>query len=265
VSIAGTYREEFDGNSLNTTLWEAMVEGDASYKIADSEITMDSPGVPDGLLIYWRGGDITNEDFSFEISAVVSADTNNAALIAFIRVDLPPTLNTTINAEWKNMFWCGTNTPGWYINNDDWQRTPAEGPEFEGVWRAEIVGDKIRHYFNDEEVGVIDKIPEERFVCFGPDTYTSHYSGSMTVDYIELSGPTVKDAAVDASGKVTIYTACQGTFMMRSELARILGLPLTKVRVVPTEVGGAFGGKIYPLIEPICAHLALKARLSTFQ
>jgi hypothetical protein len=202
VSIAGTYREEFDGDSLNTNLWEAMVEGDASYKVADSEITMDSPGVPDGLLIYWRGGDITNEDFSFEISAVVSPDTNNAALIAFIRVDLPPTLNTTINAEWKNMFWCGTNTPGWYINNDDWQRTPAEGPEFEGVWRAEIVGDKIRHYFNDEEVGVIDKIPEERFVCFGPDTYTSHYSGSMTVDYIELSGPTVKDAAVDASGKL---------------------------------------------------------------
>jgi len=58
-----------------------------------------------------------------------------------------------------------------------------------------------------EEVGVIDKIPEERFVCFGPDTYTSHYSGSMTVDYIELSGPTVKDAAVDASGNAALCAA----------------------------------------------------------
>ena len=202
VSIAGTYREEFDGSKLDTTLWEAMVEGDASYEIANGEITMISPDVPDGLLIYWRGGDITDEDFSFEISAIVSPDTNNAALIAFIREDLPPTLNTDINAQWKNMFWCGSNTPGWYINNDDWQRTEAEGPELEGVWRAEIVGDKIYHYFDGEEVGVIDKIPEERYVCFGPDTYTTHYSGSMIVDYIELSGPTVKDAAVDASGKL---------------------------------------------------------------
>ena len=212
VSMAGTYREEFDGNKLDTTLWEAMLAGDASYQIADGEITMDSPGVGDGLLIYWRGGDITNENFSFEISAVVDPGSDNAALIAFIRDDLPPTLNTDINAQWKNMFWCGANTPGWYINNDDWQNTGVTGPEFEGVWKAEIVGDKIIHYFNDEEVGSVDKIPEERYVCFGPDTYTSHYSGSMIVDYIELSGPTVKDAAVDASGKLatawgTIKTA----------------------------------------------------------
>jgi hypothetical protein len=202
--MAGTYREEFDGNAIDTNLWEVMAEGDASYELEDGQLIMDSPGVSDGLLIYWRGGDITEEDFTFEIKASVGAETNNAALIAFIRSDLPPTLNTTINAEWKNMFWCGTNTPGWYINNDDWNRAGADGPEFEGIWKAEIKGDKIICYFNGEEVVTIDKIPEERFVCFGPDTYTSHYLGSMTVDWIELSGPTVKDAAVDAAGKLPV-------------------------------------------------------------
>jgi len=204
LSMAGTYRDEFDGNAIDTNLWEVMAEGNATYRLEDGQLIMESPDVADGLLIYWRGGDITDEDFTFEIKATVGAETNNAGLIAFIRSDLPPTLNTTINAEWKNMFWCGTNTPGWYINNDDWNNTGVNGPEFEGIWKAEIKGTDIICYFNGDEVVTIDKIPEERFVCFGPDTYTSHYLGSMTVDYIELSGPTVKDAAVDAAGKLPV-------------------------------------------------------------
>ncbi|MFC1716042.1 hypothetical protein ACFL6S_20395 [Candidatus Poribacteria bacterium] len=201
---AETYREEFDGNKLDETLWEVMAEGDATYTIENGQLIMNSPGVGDGLLIYWRGGDISDEDFSFEIEATVDAATNNAALIAFIRQDLPPTLNTTINAEWKTMFWCGANTPGWYINNDDWVNTNVNDPAFEGIWKAEIKGDKIFCYFNGDEVVTVDKIPEERFVCFGPDTYTSHYSGAMTVDWIEVSGPTVKAAAVDAAGKLPV-------------------------------------------------------------
>jgi len=203
VSIAGTYREEFDGNKIDATLWEVMAEGDASYKIENGQLTMTSPDEADGILIYWRGGDISDVDFSFEIKATVSAETNNAGVISFIRTDLPPTLNTTINGEWKTMFWCGLNTPGWYINNDDWKSTGTEGPEFEGVWKAAIKGDKIDCYFDDEKVVTIDKIPEERFVCFGPDTYTSHYSGEMVIDYIELSGPTVPDTAVEAAGKLS--------------------------------------------------------------
>ncbi len=202
--IATISREEFDGNKLDETLWEVKLEGDATYTIENGQLIMNSPGVGDGLLIYWRGGDISDEDFSFEIEATVDAATNNAALIAFIREDLPPTLNTTINAEWKTMFWCGANTPGWYINNDDWVNSGVKGPEFEGVWKAEIKGDKILCYFNGDEVVTLDKIPEERFVCFGPDTYTSHYSGAMTVDWIEVSGPTVKAAAVDAAGKLPV-------------------------------------------------------------
>ena len=56
VSIAGTYREEFDGNDIDTNLWEVMAVGDASYKLEDGQLIMDSPDVGDGLLIYWRGG-----------------------------------------------------------------------------------------------------------------------------------------------------------------------------------------------------------------
>lgn len=201
---AATYREEFDSPTLDENLWEIMAEGNASYEIEDGQLTMTSPGVEDGILLYWRGGDISEEDFSIEIKATVAANTNNAGVIAFIRQDLPPTLNTTINAEWKTMFWCGTNTPGWYINDDDWVHTNATGPEFEGIWKAEIKGDKIHCYFDGDEVVTIDKIPEERYLCFGPDTYTSHYSGEMTIDWIELSGSTVPAAAVEPAGKLPV-------------------------------------------------------------
>jgi len=202
AAIAGTYREEFDSAKLDANYWEMKAEGSASYEIKDGQLTMTSPGVPDGILLYWKGGDISEEDFSIEIKAAVAANTNNAGVISFIRNDLPPTLNTTINAEWKTMFWCGTNTPGWYINDDDHTHTNVEGPEFEGIWKAEIKGDKIYCYFNGEEVITVDKIPEERYLCIGPDTYTSHYSGEMTIDWIELSGPTVQDAAVEPAGKL---------------------------------------------------------------
>ena len=200
AAIAATYREEFDSDKLDENYWEIKAEGNASYEIKDGQLTMTSPGEADGILLYWRGGDISEEDFSIEIKATVAPNTNNAGVISFIRKDLPPTLNTTINAEWKTMFWCGTNTPGWYINDDDWIHTAATGPEFEGVWKAEIKGDKIHCYFNDEEVVTVDKIPEQRYLCIGPDTYTSHYSGEMTIDWIELSGATV--VAVQPAGKL---------------------------------------------------------------
>lgn len=202
IAIAGEYLEEFDAKDLDPNLWEIKAEGDASYKIEDGQLVMTSPGVADGILMYWRGSDIRNEDFTIEIKAAVAPNTDNAGVIAFIREDLPPTLNTTINAEWKTMFWCGANTPGWYINNDNWQRAGAQGPEFEGVWKAEIKGNEIHCYFNGEEVTVFDKIQEDRFLCFGPDTYTSHYSGAMTIDWIRLSGASVPATAVEPAEKL---------------------------------------------------------------
>ena len=202
-AMAAEYLEEFNDKILNKKLWEVKAEGKASYEIKDGQLTMTSPGVDDGILIYWRGSDVSDENFSIEIKAKVEPNTNNAAIIAFIRKDLPPTLNTTINAEWKNMFWCGSNTPGWYINNDDWKNSGVKGPEFEGVWKADIKGANIDCYFNKDLVVTVDKIPERRFLCFGPDTYTSHYSGAMTVDWIKLTGPSVPATAVEPLEKLS--------------------------------------------------------------
>lgn len=55
---------------------------------------------------------------------------------------------------------------------------------------------------------------------------------------------------------LTIYTATQGQFGVRDEVARILNLPKSRVTVVPMTVGGGFGAK-YGIIEPLAAAAAL--------
>jgi len=56
---------------------------------------------------------------------------------------------------------------------------------------------------------------------------------------------------------MTLYVSTQGQFGLRDEVARLLGLPQRKVRVVPMTVGGGFGAK-YGIIEALVGAAALK-------
>ncbi|UCH27685.1 MAG: xanthine dehydrogenase family protein [Trueperaceae bacterium] len=56
--------------------------------------------------------------------------------------------------------------------------------------------------------------------------------------------------------RLTIYTSTQGQFSVRDEVARLLSLPRSKVRVVPMTVGGGFGAK-YGIVEPLVGAVAL--------
>ena len=59
-------------------------------------------------------------------------------------------------------------------------------------------------------------------------------------------------------GGATVWTSTQAPFYIREEVAGVLGVPESDVRVVPTPVGGGFGGK-FILYEPL---VALAARLT---
>src|SRR4030095_10130193 len=63
----------------------------------------------------------------------------------------------------------------------------------------------------------------------------------------------------DSTGILTLYSSTQGSFNTRSEVADVLGLPENRIRVIPMECGGGFGGKIRALCEPITAALARAA------
>jgi len=51
----------------------------------------------------------------------------------------------------------------------------------------------------------------------------------------------------------------QGMFMARELCSDFLDLPLTKIRVMPVEVGGALGGKNLQPLAPLCALLSIKS------
>ncbi|MBI4642069.1 MAG: xanthine dehydrogenase family protein molybdopterin-binding subunit [Candidatus Tectomicrobia bacterium] len=75
--------------------------------------------------------------------------------------------------------------------------------------------------------------------------------------YIE---PHACAAHADFDGSVTIWTSTQAQFRIRAGVAEALGLSMNHVRVIPTHIGGGFGGKSVPWNEPICALLSLKAQ-----
>jgi len=76
--------------------------------------------------------------------------------------------------------------------------------------------------------------------------------------YIE---PDAETAWVREDGSVVVWANTQTTFTQRHELAVVLGLPLSKIRVIPTEVGGAFGGKETVRVSALCAALSRQAGL----
>jgi len=63
-------------------------------------------------------------------------------------------------------------------------------------------------------------------------------------------------AEADPQGNVTIWASTQGAFQTEIQTAVLLGLSQSKLKVVPLEMGGGFGGKITVHVEPIAARLA---------
>ena len=62
----------------------------------------------------------------------------------------------------------------------------------------------------------------------------------------------------NSDGQLTVWTSTQGAFAVRDSLANVLDLPVSKIKVVPMEIGGGFGGKINVYLEPLAALLSKK-------
>jgi CO/xanthine dehydrogenase Mo-binding subunit len=65
-------------------------------------------------------------------------------------------------------------------------------------------------------------------------------------------------AAAEPGGRITVWATTQNPFVVRTQLANIFKVPVAKVRVVVPYLGGGYGGKVYPKVEPITVVLALK-------
>ncbi|MCY2968144.1 MAG: xanthine dehydrogenase family protein molybdopterin-binding subunit [Planctomycetota bacterium] len=71
--------------------------------------------------------------------------------------------------------------------------------------------------------------------------------------YIEPQNAT---AMWNADGHITVWCSTQGSFTVRQQVAELVGVPVSHVKVVPMEIGGGFGGKIRVYLEPIAAVLS---------
>lgn len=73
--------------------------------------------------------------------------------------------------------------------------------------------------------------------------------------YIE---PHASVASWNEDGRLKIWTATQGAFNARQQIAELLQIPVSQVVVTPCEIGGGFGGKIIVYLEPVAALLSRK-------
>ena len=104
----------------------------------------------------------------------------------------------------------------------------------------------IRHELGDVEKGFAeaDVVIEKEF-----NTATVHQG------YIETQNAT---ALWNNDGRIEIWCSTQGSFVVRDNMAAILDVPISQIRVTPMEIGGGFGGKIPVYLEPVAALLSKK-------
>ena len=74
--------------------------------------------------------------------------------------------------------------------------------------------------------------------------------------YIEPHG-VVADTSQD--GRSTVWCSSQGHFMVRRSTAEMLGWEQSRIKVIPAEIGGGFGGKTTIYLEPLAVRLSEKA------
>lgn len=79
------------------------------------------------------------------------------------------------------------------------------------------------------------------------------HTATVHQGYVEPHNAT---ALWNADGTVTIWCSTQGAFTVRAQVAELLAISVSRVRVVPTEIGGGFGGKIRVYLEPVAAALS---------
>jgi xanthine dehydrogenase molybdenum-binding subunit len=65
-------------------------------------------------------------------------------------------------------------------------------------------------------------------------------------------------AIYNSDGNGTIWCSTQGSFAVRALSAAVVGMPEGKLKVVPAEIGGGFGGKLTVYLEPMALMLSKK-------
>ena len=65
-------------------------------------------------------------------------------------------------------------------------------------------------------------------------------------------------ADLEPNGRLTVWASTQGPYQVRAQLAQVLGIPLSNIKIIAMELGGGFGAKLRLAFEAFPALLAMK-------
>lgn len=82
------------------------------------------------------------------------------------------------------------------------------------------------------------------------------HTATVHQGYIE---PQCGTAVYNAHGQITVWTSTQGAHGARDQIVDILQIPVSRIKVVPMEIGGGFGGKLGVYLEPLAILLSKKS------
>lgn len=99
------------------------------------------------------------------------------------------------------------------------------------------------------EIGNVDKAFAESKYVFEDEFHTPIVTHSPIENHVSL-------VYIDTDGRLIVHSANQSPFILRRILGVAFNIPIGRVRVIKTYVGGGFGGKQEPIYEPINAALA---------
>jgi CO/xanthine dehydrogenase Mo-binding subunit len=108
----------------------------------------------------------------------------------------------------------------------------------------------IAKHFLHEKGDVEKGFAEAKIVVEREFTTSTVHQG-----YIEPHNATV---LWNADGHITVWMSTQGTFCVREQMSGLLQEPISKIKIVPMEIGGGFGGKIVIYLPPVAALLSKK-------
>ncbi|MDP4032146.1 MAG: xanthine dehydrogenase family protein molybdopterin-binding subunit [Pseudorhodobacter sp.] len=188
------------------------------------------------------------------------------------------------------VYWHG-NTPANRYNSSIWfagQQAPADEQMFAAT--ARHIGDRVALVLAETEA-LARAAAALVVVCYAamPATLTpeaalaegampaalktfSHgdtdaaFAGAAVVIEASVSTPRSHHCAIEPhvclarpepGGRVLILSPCQSVFAVQAVVACALGLPPERIRVAKTPIGGSFGGKAEPILDPLCAYAAL--------
>jgi hypothetical protein len=209
LSSAGTFRDDFDSASLNTARWEITKAGKGKHFIEKGQLFLESPAVPDGIILYFKQeleGDVTVE-YEMDPSNI---DPGTLGAAGFTDGIFEPEPSPDFWVHWLAHFNFGPTVSTPFV--DDYpgkQGFPKAGEQFNfdagpHIWKIVVEGGKVTYFFDGKEMGDSDAVDTSRYFHAAPDNYTSHYFGTLALDYVEITGDKVKPSDVSSAAKLAL-------------------------------------------------------------